>query len=461
MEKQYSYTNQSTEKQKKLSKLNIGLIIATALLAFMTILFATLYFINQQKSTELEISLNNVYERNLSELVDNVNNSQVKLSKVLASDYKAYAKKMLNEISKNTTEAAGNLSSLPINIGGIDDTISFVNQVSGYTQSLAQKLDKGESLTDADKKTLTELEQSFSELKNNINKLSQDYYNGNILSSSQSIDGDFNDFTLSLQGVKSADVDYPTMIYDGPFSDSQVNRKIKNISNVVSSEASARDRMLKLFKNASNEAVEYLGETGGKFQTYDYKVSLQNGDTLFVQMTKNGAELLTVSGTNDSSAKNISTTDAINVAKQFVKSAGIDNMECVWSDVVSNDAYINLAPIVNNTIIYPDLIKVKVDLATGNVLGYEATSFFTNHSQRNVESSTISDDEAKQLVPDGFKILSCKNALAPLEYGREVLCKELKCSKDGDIYYLYYNAKTGACENILRVVDTDDGSLLI
>ena len=166
--------------------------------------------------------------------------------------------------------------------------------------------------------------------------------------------------------------------------------------------------MLKLFKNASNEAVEYLGETGGKFQTYDYKVNLQNGDTLYVQMTKNGAELLTVSGTNDSSAKNISTTDAINVAKQFVKSAGIDNMECVWSDVVSNDAYINLAPIVNNTIIYPDLIKVKVDLATGNVLGYEATSFFTNHSERNVENSTISDDDAKQLVPEDFKILSLR-----------------------------------------------------
>ena len=73
----------------------------------------------------------------------------------------------------------------------------------------------------------------------------------------------------------------------------------------------------------------------------------------------------------------------------------------------------------------------------------------------------IAYEKAKALVPSGYKILSCRNALAPPEYGREVLCKEIKCSKDGDIYYMYFNADNSICENILRVVNTDNGNLLL
>lgn len=452
---------QNERHERRLSKTTIALIIATTVLGILTLIFSILYFTQMQQKNELQVSLENVYERNMSELIDNVNNSEVKLSKVLASDYKAYAEKMLNEISKNTTEAASNLSSLPVSIGGIDETISFVNKVSGYSQSLAQKLDKGETLSQSDKETLSKLHNSFVELKSNLNRISQDMYNGNILKSSQNIDGDFNDFTVAMQGVKSADVEYPTMIYDGPFSDSQINKKIKNISAVKSNESDARAKLIKLFTNLNNDNIDYLGDTNGKFQTFDYKIMLQNGDNLYVQMTQNGAEVLTISGQNDSNAQNISTQDAIEKAKDFVKKAGVENMECVWSDVVGNDAYINLAPIENNVIIYPDLIKVKVDLATGNVIGYEATSFFTNHIERDVKTPALSDEKAKALVPSGYKILSCRNALAPLEYGREVLCKEIKCSKDGDIYYMYFNADNSICENILRVVNTDNGNLLL
>ena len=94
-----------------------------------------------------------MYQQNFNELVDNVNNTEIKLSKIIVSD-SAYLKKMLNEVSKNSAQASTSLSSLPVSINGIDETIKFINQVSGYTQSLANKLEKGESLTDAEVQTL-------------------------------------------------------------------------------------------------------------------------------------------------------------------------------------------------------------------------------------------------------------------------------------------------------------------
>ena len=128
----------------------------------------------------MKVELDNIYQRNFNELVDNVNNSQVKLSKVCVSDYDSYAKKMLNEISKNTTCASINLSALPVSINGIDDTIKFVNQVSGYTQTIANKLDKGESLTSSEITTLEQLKDAFASLKNELNKLIMQVNSGDI-----------------------------------------------------------------------------------------------------------------------------------------------------------------------------------------------------------------------------------------------------------------------------------------
>ena len=229
------YNGQSSvnvaSKQTKRSSLWLGL--SLAIISAILVAFIVLYSISMSRQTQLKIDLENIYQKNFNELVDNVNNSEIKLSKVLASDYNSYAKKMLNEISKNTNSASNNLSSLPVSINGIDDTIKFINQVSGYTQSLANKLEKGEQLSSEDIQTLSELKTAFTDLKNNINKLANDIYNGNIYKESSKLDGDYNNFTVKLQNMKAGDVDYPTMIYDGPFSDSTLNKQIKNLSKPV------------------------------------------------------------------------------------------------------------------------------------------------------------------------------------------------------------------------------------
>mgnify|MGYP004729042569 FL=1 len=51
--------------------------------------------------------------------------------------------------------------------------------------------------------------------------------------------------------------------------------------------------------------------------------------------------------------------------------------------------------------------------------------------------------------------------LAPIDYGTEKLCYEYKCLKDDVTYYIYINATNGITENILRVIETTDGSKLM
>ena len=87
---------------------------------------------------------------------------------------------------------------------------------------------------------------------------------------------------------------------------------------------------------------------------------------------------------------------------------GIDNMYSVWSQQVGDIVYINLAPIVDHVIYYPDLIKVKVHTKAGFVVGWEASNYAYNHVEREAFSPSISIIEAQELLStltDEIKIL--------------------------------------------------------
>ncbi len=447
--------------EKSLKRRNTILMVLSAILFVALVTFVVLYGISMSSQNKLQLDLENIYQRNYSELVDNINNSEIKLSKVAVSGENAYSKNLLSEISQNTAQATANLGALPLSINGISETIKFINQVSGYTQTLSQKLDRGENLTSSEISTLKQLKEAFSVLKDNINKMSDEIYNGRIYDTSINFDGDLNKFTQILQNLKSKDVEYPAMIYDGPFSDSMVNKEIKNLNFSKVTSDVAKSMVANIFKNADEQSITYLGETNGHFKTYDFKLTTILGEPMYVQVTQNGAKLLTLSAKDTDSTQNYSLSDAEKIAIDFTSLAGIKYTKCVWSDVVGGDAYINLAPTENGIILYPDLVKVKVDLKSGNVVGFEASSYYTNHTKRTIGSPLISTSDAKDIVPDGLYIKETRLCLAPLEYNREILCYENICTSDGSTFYVYVNAQSGIIENILKVVNTDNGSLLM
>lgn len=449
-------------KEKTKNKANVGLVIALCIVSACLIITGVLWITNMAKVNNMGLTIENVYERNFYDLVDNVNNAEVKLSKVLASSYDSYSRKLLGEISKNTNSASYNLSNLPISLNGIDETKKFINQVSGYTGTLCDKLDKGQSLTSAELDTLENIYESVVILKNSLSEFNDKYMlqGFNIFENGNLLDGDYNNFTLKIQGIKGSDVEYPTMIYDGPFADSLYNKQPKGLQGSLVAVDYAKQVIKKQYKSVADEDIIYKTESKGVFETFDFEVNL--GETkIYVQVTQRGGKLLTVSGYGDKNGRSIMLMDAISKAKKIAQEQTGVVFDCVWSDVVSDDAYINLAPVENKTVLYPDLIKVKIDLASGEMVGYSATSFYTNHTNRSLPTATFEKGLADEKVPNGFDVEMSRLCLAPLEYGQEKLCYEYKCLKDNVTYYIYINATDGITENILRVVETSDGNKLM
>ena len=444
------------------SKSNKALIIVTIILSIAVVALGILYGISLSSLNNFQTSLENVYQKNFYELVDEVNNAETKLNKVLASNSNTYRSKLLKEVSKNASEAQTRLNMLPYSINGLSDTISFVNQLSGYTETLAKNLDKGEKIDEKDQETLEKVYESVVNIKKSLNSMSKQMWEGyNITSSSLKLDGDYNSLTSDMSAMNGEDIEYPTMIYDGPFSDSQVNKEVKGLNFSEVSMETAKNNLGKILTNISVDNLKFNGESSGHFQTYDFSYEDENGVYTFAQVTKKGGKLLTLSSQNIYKTKKLELANAEKIALDFAKKAGIESMKVVWSDVVGDDAFINLAPVIDGVIIYPDLVKVKVDLAKGDVLGFEASSYYMNHVNRKILPTRITESVAKAKIYSGLYVKDSRLALIPLEYGEEVLCYEFICSMNGNTYYVYINAVNGAEENILKVVQTDNGNLLM
>ncbi len=444
------------------SKTNKALIVVTIILSIAVVTLGILYGISMSSLNNFQTSLENVYQKNFYELVDEVNNAETKLNKVLASNSNTYRSKLLKEVSKNASEAQTRLNMLPYSINGLSDTISFVNQLSGYTETLAKNLDKGVKIDEKNQETLEKVYESVVNIKKSLNSMSKQMWEGyNITDSSLRIDGDYNLLTSDMSSMNGADIEYPTMIYDGPFSDSQINKDVKGLNYQEVSMETAKKNLGKILTDISIENLKFNGESDGHFKTYDFSYEDENGTYTFAQVTKKGGKLLTLSTQNIYKNKKIQLENAEKIAIDFAKKADINNMKVVWSDVVGDDAFINLAPVVDDVILYPDLVKIKVDLSKGNVLGFEASSYYMNHVDRNIMPTRITESVAKSKIYSGLKVKEVRLALIPLDYGEEVLCYEFISTMDGNTYYVYINAVTGVEENILKVIQTDNGNLLM
>ena len=457
-----SEKREDKKEAKKRSYKNavIGLSIATGVLGLSTLGFGIGYGISMSQANSYSLQLENIYKKNYYELVDTVNTADMNISKLLASNNQDYQAKMLSDVAQGAKEMQSNIASLPLSSDNIVESVRFINQMSGYAQVLQEKLASGGELTESDLSTLNDMHESLTEMKKYLNQMSERMiYGYNILSESSRINGYYDNFSLDFAQIQSDDTQYPTMIYDGPFSDSVVNQKVKGLQGSEISKEEAYKIVDSFFKNIAS--LQYQGQTNGKFNTYNFSILNTDNQKIYVQVTKIGGKILTVSGNVESDVKNIDYQQAEKIALDFAKENGIEDATVVWHEELNDQTYFNIAPKQKNIILYPDLVKVKIDLENGNVIGYDAMSYWLNHTDRALSSASVSVEVAKANVDSSFEVKNERLVLAPLDYNREVLCWEFECERNGATYYIYINANTNVEENILKVVKTSDGSKLM
>ena len=173
------------------------------------------------------------------------------------------------------------------------------------------------------------------------------------------------------------------------------------------------------------------------------------------------ARVVDLGSTRNKNAYNFSKSEeeADKKAKEFLESKGFKNMKETYYLKQSGIVTINYAYQQDNVIIYPDLIKVKVALDNGEVLGIETTGYLNSHQERKIEEPKVTVEKAKESLNKDLTIESEELTIIPTEWKTEVLCWEFEGNIEGLDFIVYVNAETGKEEDILIVTNTPNGTL--
>ncbi len=447
------------QKQKEKNKGFGGWLAAVISLGVATLVLASVLTFNLLMPTTNDKMLNYSYERAFYDVVEQVDNIDLNLSKVLATKDKEAIQKYLVDTAINSELAESDIQTLPLHDESKFYTAKLINQIGDYAKYLNNKLIDGQSLTEQDKQGLIGLYQANLSLKNALQKITRD------------MDGDYSfmeldkqksgDILLSTLGeLENLSVQYPELIYDGPFSDGLLDREVKGINGKEISFDEAKEVFVKAFNDYSLSSIESAGETNASINCYNIQGET-DGDILFAQISKKGGKLIMFSYVGSCESTVISAETAIENGQAFLEKLNIKNMQEVWINLANNIYTINFAGKLNGTVIYPDMIKIKVCAETGKVIGFEATEYYINHTARTISAPSISVEQAKQKLVDNFVVKGSRKALVPIGTKSEKLCYEFYGEIKDQTYYVYIDANSGRQVQMFKVVEGTEGTFLM
>ena len=250
--------------------------------------------------------------------------------------------------------------------------------------------------------------------------------------------------------------DYPTMIYDGPFSDHITQQKPKFLEG--KSDVSEQQALMIAanFAKVDKGKLTYEGRTEGNLPTYNF-----SGGNFYITVTQSGGYIDIFKDTNDVQKKTLSYSDALDEAKKFLTKIFKENFTESYYLIDNNICTINFAYTEDDVICYSDLIKVGVNMQTGEIVSYCATGYLMNHTDRNIKNPKISKQLAQKSLSENLNVRSCKTALIPTAGNNEVLTYEFDCTAGNEKVLVYVNCETGLEEQIYIVLESDNGVLVM
>ena len=443
------------ERQKNKKNGVGGWLTAVITLGVTVLALGTLLTLNYLLPDQTDNGLGVNYEKSYYEFGDSIENLDLNLSKLNVAEGEEEQQRLLVEVAIDSELATSDLANLPLDDENKFKLQKFINQVGDFAKSLNNKLIDGKSLTEEEKESLVGLQKITAELKGLIAELNGKL-NGYDFTAMLNKNGDI--ITKGFGEMQNLSIDYPELIYDGAFSDSKINETLRLEGEEIT-KSQAEDIFVKIFDYLGEIEVTETEEVNGKYDVY-FISGEADGESVFAEISKVGGKLILFSVDNGCEEAVVTTDSAKEKAQMFLDELGINNMTAVWQQVAGNTATYNFAYEENGVIVYNDLIKVKVCLTSGKIVGYEAVSYYANHRERNIESAEIPKDEAVARVSGKLSVYSVRLALIPVGTESEELSYEIVGDYDGYTYYVYIGAESGKELDIFKVIDTKDGALI-
>lgn len=433
-------------------------------LAIVLVAAGFIYYYSQE-ATQSRRALEYHYLKSIQDLTQYTQNINSDLTKAMYANSPEMLAQLSSKIWREAGFAKDTLDMLPVEYLELQNTNKLLSQVGDYCVSLSKSFAKGNPITKEQREILQQLNEYCDTMSREVittadsirtGAISLSKVTGNINrefdkqpAPAELVEG-FNEFEEGFSA-------YPTLIYDGPFSDHIMQKepeRLKGEKDVSKEEA----RKLAI-KAANMENVQLTDgeDENSKMPSYGFE-----GDGISVSVTKKGGLVCYMLKSRAVESAKLSTEQGMEKAEAYMKGLGVLNMQPTYYEISNQVLTINYAYSQDGVLIYPDLIKVGVALDNGEIMSFDARGYIVNHKTRTFDSPKYTKEVAQQNVSPDLVVESSQLCIIPSDGLSEILCYEFKCkSSDGKDILVYINANTKNEERILILLVDENGTLTI
>lgn len=408
------------------------------------------------------------FEQNMTRNVENLSAEIDNIKNTLYKGMYAGTPEMMTQLSSklwsDASTAKSSLAQLPVSELHLENTYKFLSQVGNFSKSLAKRYSDGEALSKDDRKSLKTLSEYADRLAENMWNVEKRINSGEL---------SFEKAVTEVQGAENNEEpsyitegftdfeegydNYPTLIYDGPFSDHILEKEPEMLKGTT--EVTLSDALKKAEKACGTTGLTHSdsNDEQGKMPSYVF-----TKDSATIAVTKNGGYLSYMLGDRKVSTRSLTALESVGKAKEYLTMLGINHITDTYYEISGNVCTVNFAGTENDIIMYTDLIKVSVAMDNGDILSFDGRGYITNHKKRNLSEPKITAEQARKKISTELTVTDTSLAVVPSAGTNELYCYEFHCtSPDGRQMLVYINADTGKEEQILLLEISENGTLTV
>lgn len=440
------------------------LIRLSSFIAAIIVVLSVLAFNYSKEAMNNQRTLEYQYMKSVADLTAHIENIDGELSKVVYVNSPAMLSMLSSKLWREAGLAKESLSDLPVEYLSLQNTNKLLSQIGDYCVSLSKSFAKGQHMTDEERENLKALNQYSDTMLREViavndgiqtGSISFAKVKGNIKESMKDDIPNPGDITEGFKDFEEGFTAYPTLIYDGPFSDHIMQKepmRLKEEKNVSRAEAKKKAAVV---TGLDVSKISDSNDEDSKMPSYCF-----TSEGIDISITKKGGLLSYMLNSRAVEKQSIDVETAQGKARKFMDSLNIGKLDATYYEIANNIITINYAAKQGNVLVYPDLIKISVAMDNGDIVGFDARGYIVNNYAREHTAPKLSEAQAKSFISPDLKIESSQLCIIPSDGLNEILCYEFKTkSNDGKDILVYANADNGAEERLLILLVTENGQL--
>ncbi|HQE05541.1 MAG TPA: germination protein YpeB [Tepidanaerobacteraceae bacterium] len=426
------------------------------------------YWSISNRAFSAENALEASYQRGFYNLLEHVNSLNLLISKSQVTSSDEQRIMLLTTIWHQSEGARNSLASMPLGNRDMTNMQKFFAQLGDFSYRLAEKLVKKQDVTDSDWAKMNQFRKNIQSLSQELRRLQDNVSAGKIrwqdkpdsLFSTRKIQGMGDSLESIDQKLKK---EAPTITYDGPFSDHVESPTVKGVTGKLISESEAVKIARQVVGKISDWDLkaDVAGKTKGTIPAYtiEFRREENQAPDIIMDLSETGGHVIWFFNTRQIGSPKIAIKQAVDNAKAFLESMDYKDFEATGSLRENNTITVTFVPKDGEVLLYPDFIKVEVALDTGEIVGFNALAYLTFHTERNLPQPKLTEEEVRAKLNTNLSVDRIQLTLIPDEALNEKLCYEADVRLNSDRYFIYVNAENGIEERILKVVETDKGTM--